>query len=187
MNKIHTLTKVTLTLMAVFFIVRIVPQLMIPFYWFYHEPCWEIAGALLFALLAVGIAVAALAYAFIYKRDVLAKRIVGPEEQPDSGTEIPPLATALRLVCIGGGLYFLSAALWRATNVMSQLALFKAQTHNSAGYKAIHTYTPFNTLSLSPWIIMLICGFYLLCGAPHFVRWHVKKTLKECDKYSQRK
>jgi len=27
---------------------------------------------------------------------------------------------------------------------------------------------------------MLTIGIYLVCGAPHFVRWQVKKTLEQC-------
>ena len=172
MNKIHTLTKVTLTLMALFFIVRIVPQLMIPFYWLYQEPSWEIAGALLFALLVVGGAVAALVYAFIYKRDILAKRIVGSQAEPESQSQIQWLPMALRLVCIAGGIYFLSAVSWRAINSLSRFAFIKAQG-------AYSTYGQFS------WVITVACGIYLLCGAPHFVRWHVKKTLQECDKCAQ--
>lgn len=174
--------------MALFFILRIAPKLMIPFYRLYRQPSWEIAGALLFALLAVGGAVAALVYAFIYKRDVLAKRIVGSQEQPESGPEIPWLPTALRLICIAGGIYFLSIVLWYTTSVISQLARFKAETYpvNGTTYTRFYTgFAPFSFRNLLPWIIMLICGVYLLCGAPHFVRWHVKKTLQECDKCAQ--
>ncbi|MHC4417720.1 MAG: hypothetical protein ACYSU6_03940 [Planctomycetota bacterium] len=180
MNKIHTLTKVTLTLMALFFIVRIVPQLIIPFYRLYHEPSWESAGALVSALLAVGVAIAALVYAFIYKRDILAKRIVGSQGQPESSPEIPWLPMVLRLICIASGIYFLSIVLWYTTNVINQLAAFKAQTYADSGHKVIHTYAPFISRSLLPWVIMLICGVYLLCGAPHFVRWQVKKILQQC-------
>jgi len=27
---------------------------------------------------------------------------------------------------------------------------------------------------------MLTASVYLLCGAPHFVRWQVKKTIEQC-------
>lgn len=172
MNKTHTLTKVTLTLMALFFIIRIVPQLMIPFYWLYQKPSWEVAGALLFALLAVGGAVAALVYAFIYKRDVLAKRIVGSQAEPEGQSQVSWLPTALRLICIAGGLYFLNTALWLATNILRRFAFLKAQG-------AYSTYRPFSWESIFVWVITVACGIYLVCGAPHFVRWQVKKTLQQ--------
>jgi hypothetical protein len=173
MNKIHTLTKVTLTLTALFFIIRIVPQLMIPFYWLYQKPSWEVAGAMLFSLLVAGGAVAALVYAFIYKRDVLARRIVGSQGRPESTPEIQWLPTVLRLICIAGGIYFLSTALWQATNILSRFAFVKAQG-------AYSTYGQFSWERIFVWVVTVTCGIYLLCGAPHFVRWQVKKTLQQC-------
>ena len=29
------------------------------------------------------------------------------------------------------------------------------------------------------WLLMLTIGIYLACGAPHFVRWHVRKTIEQ--------
>jgi len=188
MNKTHTLTKVTLTLMALFFIIRIVPKLMIPFYRLYHQPSWETAGSMLFSLLLVAGVIAALLYLFIYKSESLAQKIVGSEQLPEPDSQIQWLPVALRLICIAGGIYFLSIVLWYTTSVISQLARFKAETYsvNGTTYTRFYTgFAPFSFRNLLPWIIMLICGVYLLCGAPHFVRWHVKKTLQECDKCAQ--
>jgi hypothetical protein len=32
------------------------------------------------------------------------------------------------------------------------------------------------------WFVLLAMGIYLICGAPHFVRWQVKKTVEQCRK-----
>jgi hypothetical protein len=34
-------------------------------------------------------------------------------------------------------------------------------------------------------VLMLGMGIYLVCGAPGFVRWQVKKTLKQCGKIEE--
>jgi hypothetical protein len=172
MNKMHTLAKIILSAIGIFFTILLLPQLVIPIYWFYSKPTWESAATLLFgALLYTGV-IAALAYLFIYKRENLAKKIVGSEQLPEPDSQIQWLPVALRLICIAGGIYFLNTVIWQTTYVISQFAAFKA----------IHAYAPFNYRSLLTWIIMLICGVYLLCGAPHFVRWQTKKTLQSCKR-----
>lgn len=178
MNKMHTLAKIILSAIGIFFAIRLLSQLPLAIFWFYSKPSWETAGSLFLSLLLTIGVVAAMLYLFIYKRESLAQKIVGSEQLPEPNSQIQWLPVALRLICIAGGIYFLSTVLWQTTYVISQLAAFKSYTYTN--YKVIYTYAPFNYRSLLPWIIMLICGVYLLCGAPHFVRWQVKKTLQLC-------
>ena len=187
MNKMHTLTKITLSAIGIFFAIRLLSQLPLAIFYFYSKPSWETAGSLFFSVLLVIGAIAVLLYLLIYKRDSLAKKIVGSEQLPEPDSQIQWLPVAFRLICIAGGIYFLSAVLWRTTYVIGQLAIFKSYTTTYSNYKVIHTFAPFNYGSLLPWIIMLICGIYLLCGAPHFVRWHVKKILKQCTQQPEMK
>jgi hypothetical protein len=178
MNKMHALAKIVLSAIGIYFTIRLLSQLPYAIFMFYSKPSWETTGSLSFSVLFYTGATAVLAYLLIYKRENLAKKIVGSEQLPEPDSQIQWLPVALRLICIAGGIYFLNTVLWQTTNVISQLAAFKS--YASANYKVIHTYAPFNYQSLLPWIIMLICGVYLLCGAPHFVRWQVKKTLQLC-------
>jgi hypothetical protein len=174
MNKMHTLAKIILSAIGIFFTIRLLSQIPAIFL-FYSKPSWEIAGALLFSLLlTVGI-VALLLFLFIYKRESLAQKIVGSEQLPEPDSQIQWLPVALRLICIAGGLYFLSNVIWNITYVIGQRAYLKAQENACT----IH-YPPFNYYSLLPWAVSLICGIYLLCGAPYFVRWQVKKILQQC-------
>ncbi len=171
MNKMHTLTKIILSAIGIFFTIRLLSQLPLAIFGFYLKPAWETAGASLLSLLFVTGAIAALLYLFVYKRESLAKKIVGSEQLPEPSSQIQWLPVALRFICIAGGIYFLSSVLWHATYVINQLAFFKARENARTIY---YTYAPFNYQSLLPWMIMLICGIYLLCGAPYFVRWHVQ-------------
>jgi hypothetical protein len=174
----HTLAKIILSAIGIFFTILLLPQLTIPIYLFYSNPTWETAGALFFSVLLIAGTIAVLVYLFIYKRESLSKKIVGSEQLPEPDSQIQWLPVALRLICVAGGIYFLNTVLWQTTRVISQLATFKSYTYTN--YKVSYAYAPFNYQSLLPWIIMLICGVYLLCGAPHFVRWQVKKTLQLC-------
>lgn len=184
MNKMHTLTKIILSAIAIFFTIRLLSSLPIAIYPFYSKPSWETAGALFFSILLVAGLIGLLLYFLVYQHDKLAKKIIGSEQLPEPSSQVQwRLPVALRLICIAGGIYLLSNVLWRTTYVIGQLARFKAKTYsvNGTTYTRFFTgFAPFSFGNLLPWIIMLICGVYLLCGAPHFVRWQVKKTLRQC-------
>jgi len=183
MNKMHTLAKIILSAIGIYFIIRLLSQLPLAIFWFYSKPSWETAATSLLALLLTAGLIAVLLYLFFYKSESLAKKIVGSEQLPEPGSQIQWLPVALRLICIAGGFYFLLTVLWQTTYVIGQLATFQTSSQTINGNTYITSYyPPFNYRSLLPWAILLICGVYLLCGAPHFVRWQVKKILQQCSK-----
>jgi hypothetical protein len=177
----HTLAKIILSAIGIFFTINLLSQLPAIFWVYSTKLSWEIAAPLLFSLLLIAGLISLLLYLFFCKSESLAKKIVGSEQLPEPGSQIQWLPVALRLVCIAGGFYFLSVVLWRAIYIINQFAFFKA--HENA--HSIRNYPPFNYQSWLPWIIILICGVYLLCGAPHFVRWQVKKILQQCKKQAE--
>ena len=131
MNKMHTLAKIILSSIGIFFTISQLPQLAIPIYLFYSNPTWETAGALFFSVLLIAGAIAVLVYLFIYKRESLAKKIVGSEQLPEPDSQIQWLPVALRLICVAGGIYFLNTVLWQTTRVISQFAAFKSYTYTN--------------------------------------------------------
>jgi len=78
-----------------------------------------------------------------------------------------------RIVCIGAGLFFLRSFIFRFSH------LFAASMHRNHGA----TFNDYLSWYSYP-ILLLVVAIYLLCGAPHFVRWQVKKTLAICEKES---
>ena len=174
----HALAKIILSAIGIYFTIRLLSQLPYAIFMFYSKPSWETAASSLLSLLLTAGLIALLLYFFFYKSESLAKKIVGSEQLPEPDSQIQWLPVALRLICIAGGIYFLNTVLWQTTYVISQFAAFESYTFTN--HKVIYNYPPFNYRSLLPWIIMLICGVYLLCGAPHFVRWQVKKILQLC-------
>ena len=188
MNKMHTLAKIILSAIGIFFIIRLLSQLPLAIYWFYSKPSWETAATSLLSLLLTAGLIIVLLYLFFYKNESLAKKIVGSEQLPEPASQIQWLPVALHLICIAGGFYFLLTVLWQATHIIGQLAYFKANTHTYTvnGRTYVNSYyPPFNYQSVLPWVVSFICGIYLLCGAPHFVRWHVKKILQQCKNQTE--
>jgi hypothetical protein len=172
MNKMHTLAKIILAAIGFYFSIRLLPQLPLVISCFISKPSWETAWTLSFSLPLIAGLIAALLYFFFFKSDSLAQKIVGSEQLPEPESQIQWLPVVLRLICIVGGLYFIFTIIWHLNYVMNQRALYKAWEKADAT-----SFPPFNYQSL---IVMFICGVYLLYGAPHFVRWHVKKILQQC-------
>jgi hypothetical protein len=175
MNKMHTLAKIILAAIGFYFSIRLLSQLPLAISYFLSKPSWETAGSLSFAVLVIAGLIFVLLYLFFYKSDSLAKKIVGSEQLPEPPSQIQWLPVALRLICVAGGLYYIFTVIWQINNTIGQRALYKAWENAKAT-----RFPPFNYQSLLPWIVLFICGVYLLFGAPHFVRWHVKKILQQC-------
>jgi hypothetical protein len=176
MNKMHTLTKIVLSAIGIFFAIRLLSPLSIGLSYFYSKPSLETAGALLFSLSLTAAIIIVLLYIFVYKREKLAQKIVGSEQLPEPDSQIQWLPVALRLICVAGGIYFIFTVLWRIIYIITQYAYLKAQKDAHTLYSC----APFNAFDILPCVITLICGIYLLYGAPHFVRWQTKKTLQQC-------
>ena len=119
------------------------------------------------SLTFLGLCLAAICYVCLCKRERLAERIVGTDELADPRSQIDWLHVAFRLVSITAGLYCLHSVAWRI--VYALRAYLPSRASRVLGTELI-----------LGWLVMLAIGTYLVCGAPHFVRWHVKKTLEQC-------
>jgi len=96
--------------------------------------------------------------------------LFGPPSPDDSSRPEPGAAclpAAFRIACLLGGFAFL----YRMVNaITSSLGYLIAKgSRQGVIHQWSHTVTA---------LVILAIGIYLLCGAPHFVRWHVKKTLE---------
>lgn len=178
MNKIHSFAKIILAAIGIFFAIRIMPQMLMPLGLARIKPSVESTVIALVSTLFFGLCLAVIFYVFVYKREQLARKIVGTNELPEPDSQIQWLPVAFRLISITAGLYCLHTALWQITNTFIRIAMYKVRS--VPGYKTIYTGYTGNIEEVLVWLIMLTIGIYLLCGAPHFVRWQVKKTLEEC-------
>jgi len=113
-------------------------------------------------------------YLFFYKRRQLAEMIVGKDDLPDADSKMQWLPAAFRLVCIFAGLYCLHSTAWSVITY-SRRIYFVGRVSGHPNISEL-----FNPALILGWAVALVIGVYLLCGAPHFVRWHVKKTIEQC-------
>lgn len=186
----HVLIKIILSSIGIFFVIYLMVHLLHAISIFFSKPSWRTAGLSLLALLLIAIFMALLVYFLIRQHNTLVKKIAGSEQLPEPDSQIQWLPVSLRLICVAAGIYFLSHFLWRTTYVIDHLARFESRTYSVEGKTFTQIYggfAPFSFQHLLPWILTLICGVYLLWGAPHFVRWHVKKILQMCQDSAETK
>ena len=122
------------------------------------------------------------AYAVIYfliiKRGWLADKIIPADQEIASDTPANWLPAAYRLAILVAAIYFLRNTVWQVSSIVSTFVMTKESLGNSGDYISYYTRSlkgPILTL-----IFTLPVTIYLLCGAPHFVRWQIKKTTEFC-------
>ncbi len=181
MNKMHSLAKIVLTGFALYLAFHICTYvIMIPFALlsdFRYES--SILSIVLFLFISLCLAVCV--YLLIYHRDKWARNIVGTADLPDPDVQIQWLPVAFRLVAVVAGLFCLYRVVVNIIWVVIRLSMAKA-TSSSPGYVQIFTAKLLSLEQILDWLILLAIGIYFLCGAPHFVRWQVKKTIEHCKK-----
>ena len=99
--------------------------------------------------------VAFVAYLMVFNNDILALKMAGPGQEIDKRAQMEWLTKSLRTGLVFAGLTLLPA-------------------FTPKGY----------SLNDSPIVTMFICAkavltLYLICGAPHFVRWQARRSLRQ--------
>lgn len=179
MNKMHSLAKIVLTGFALYLVFHICTYvIMIPFA-LLSDSRYESSILSIVLYLFIFLFLAVSVYLLIYYREKLARNIVGTADLPDPEVQIQWLPVAFRLVAVVAGLFCLYRLVVNINSVVLRLAMAKGQS-SSPGYVQYVTSQVLNIEQILSWLILLVIGIYFLCGAPHFVRWQVKKTLEQC-------
>jgi len=186
MNKMYSLARIVLIGLGLFIIIRLCSILYTSVVMLlYHNQFvkWDATFIYIIGLLICLTVLGVVIYLLRYKVDVLANKMVGVEDLPEPQTQVYWLPLAFRLVCVAAGLYFLCAftaeLIWVLHGIARQMTLKCEQNQLFTG----QSYISWNRIFSSG--IKLTAGIYLVCGAPHFVRWHVKKTLEQCGQGSE--
>ena len=179
MNKMHSVAKIVigywLLMILISFcsmVLTLIFQLIFPSYSFdgrYSTLIYSVPYLLLTAFLT---------YIFIRKRDFLAEKMVGTIELPPPDKKIDWLPTAYRLISVTGGMFCLYRSTASLLQTLGRYSYFK----NRIATQNLTIPIPYNIhlMQILGFIVLFIVGIYLVCGAPHFVRWQVKKTLEFC-------
>ena len=88
-------------------------------------------------------------------------------------TQVFWLAATFRLVCVSAGVMFLY---WSLPRLIVTLSLYMSA-------KPGQIYTSKETII--EYVVLLALSIYFAFGAPGFVRWQVRRTLKQCGKIEE--
>jgi len=175
MDNIKNIARIILAAIGIYFLIQLIPQ---PFYMIggLGRPfSWESVWTLFLWFAVFGISILLIWYFFFYLRDWLAEKIVGRAATCEYIGEVAWFPAALRLVCIFAGVYCLYIALWNLTQIIRLLQWYVERdvlikTNQSPLADVFRL------------LLLVVVGVYLVWGAPHFVRWQVRKTLEQCRK-----
>lgn len=177
MNKIQSFARVIIGAMTVFFSIEVVVMGIAPIGMLLNqgraEPFWPILLALLifFASLAV------LLYFGAFRPQRLVNLITRRVELQPETSSVHWLPAAYRLVSVFAGFYCIYGVLYVAVRQLSVYFLFSAGESGTYGGRS-YALRPEEVVTT---LILLALGVYLLAGAPHFVRWHLKRTVQFCQ------
>ncbi|NIP22878.1 MAG: hypothetical protein GWN67_02735 [Phycisphaerae bacterium] len=179
MNKMHSIAKIVLTGFALYMAFHICTNvIMVPFALLsgsFHKS--SILSGVLYLFIFMCLAVSV--YLLIHYRDKWARNIVGTADLPDPDVQIQWLPVAFRLVAVVAGLFCLYRLVVNINSVILRITMAKGLS-SSPEYVQYVTSKVLNFEQILSWLILLVIGIYFLWGAPHFVRWQVKKTLEQC-------
>jgi len=119
------------------------------------------------------------AYFMSFKNNWLASKITGPGEQLTQQTQMVWLIKSLRIGLVFAGLMLLGRSLPTIMKISKTFFLIGSAFDDIAIYKSIPKVL---ILSYPEWFrhiynfLKAILALYLICGAPHFIRWQVKHS-----------
>jgi len=100
-------------------------------------------------------------------------------------TQVSWITAAFRLVCVGAGVLFL---FWSGRDLMATIFTFivnMKSTSMGSGQQKIYIGNS-SIIAFAKDLVLLGISIYLAYGAPGFVEWQVKRTLKQCRKIEER-
>ena len=184
MNKMISLAKIMFASLAVYLSIGVVRNFLVTIMYAFQESFFKSIAILISSSLLSCAYLVAIIYFLVLKSDKWTHKLIAKDIQPDSSpTPELTLTMAFRLVSVGAGLYCLMTFFWSISQSLSQLLHYLSMNikHTLKAAEVRQFYTGGAGVDYIKPILLLAFAVYLLCGAPHFVRWQVKKTLKLCN------
>jgi hypothetical protein len=100
------------------------------------------------------------------------------EYEPVDDSQISWLAVAFRLICVTAGVLFLY---WSVPSIIVTVGMYMSMSAKP-GQQYLYA---LSKTDIVKYVVMLGLSIYLAYGAPGFVRWQVRRTLKQCGKIEE--
>ena len=176
----QTIARIALATLALYIILQIIKSTISSLFFIGH------AGEVPITVLVIGcLGVASLialaiiiAHQLLIKGDKWALRIISYSEENQPQISPHWLPATYHLVSVLAGILFLY---WTIPAFFALLSSFYLKIQPSYGPYLSMSPKSYFWPRFASFGIRLALTLYLLCGAPHFVRWQVKKTLEQCN------
>lgn len=182
MNKMHTLTKIVLTCIGVYLGAYLFRQLLMFVLTTFVFPQGGSRSSTIYIVITIVtfITLALLLYLLIVKRDKIAEKIVGDQLITEPNLQIQWVPFTFRLTAISAGFIGLYKVILTLIFVARPLTIIRA-VKDGANQMVLSRPDQFYYAinQIVALLILIPLVIYLLYGAPHFVNWHVKKTLEQ--------
>jgi len=177
MNKMHSLARVVLAGFAGYFGVILIMNLLrgIAMLSMKREVWRFNIGMFLSVFLTIAFTVTVI-YLILRYLDKLAGKIVGTANLTQEESQVDWLGVLFHLLCICVGLLFL-LYFFSGLGSIIQISGISVEGRFSPRVSVRGYY-------LLGHLVLLAAGIYLLCGAPHFVRWQIRKVKQLSQEFS---
>jgi hypothetical protein len=172
MNKVQSFARVIVGAVAIYFSINVLVIAVTPVGLMLNQPSLGSAELVVIGSVLSVACIVLLQYFGVFRPQKVVSLITRPIAKGapmDRGQWLP---AAYRLVCVFAGLYCLYGVLYRMISLLAAHTYYRA----SEG-QTLRLLQPEETITL---LLLLVLGVYLLAGAPHFVRWHLKRTIRFC-------
>jgi hypothetical protein len=176
MNDLRKLARIILVGLGIYVLVKYGIGLFagLPYLFYGESPLRGFAVVQLVSFVLVTVCLSLVIYALVWKADFWSAKIIDGDKP--GRAEIWWLPFAFRLASVCAGILYLS---WAISALVSIIGSYIQMM--DPGF----VFRPLPWHNVVGWVIQLGLGIYLLCGAPHFVRWQVKKTLEHCKRLEE--
>jgi hypothetical protein len=179
MNKMHAIAKIVAAILGIYLLMisalALLQSLIITLsagIGRQAAPFWAIFAV---SMLAMAGFIVAVFYFLIYRTDIIARKIIKQDDFPEPTNPSAWYPFAMRLTVMMGGFFFLSKTLSTLSSTVNQIQ-FQYSLRSDGSMWRFYGY-------LIYLLIYLAISIYLLSGAPHFVRWQIKKTRELCKNF----
>ena len=179
MNKMQTIARITFAGIAFYIILDLAKSILSSLYFIGHAGELPLIS-LLMSFVAIGgmiILGVIIARELILRGEKWACRIVTQAQDYEAEEKTNWLPTTYHIIAIGLGILLIW---WTIPSIFQFVSSFLLSLNPD--YKQFYTISRLLPTLISV-IVRLIITVYLLCGAPHFVRWQVNKTLELCEEF----
>jgi len=176
MAKMQIIAKALLTVLGIYALVT----LLFSQPWFFASLQQSVLPKILY-FAAFAVLTAFIVFFTIFSNDSLARKIAGPGDQLTPAARALWLTASLRLALVFAGLMLLPDSITTMAKILKIPFLIRPAVSKMFLFKSLPT-----VLNLPPteWFRIIcdlfkaILAVYLICGAPSFIRWQLKHSLR---------